>query len=109
MAGMNFNTRNFQRLSQKAIVPFMALSIIGYFIYHSIQGDRGILAWVELQEELTDSLELLDKTVKERKALEEIVQDLRPESINRDLLDQQVRLQLGYAHPDEVVILKIEK
>lgn len=106
---MNFKSRNFQRLSQKAIAPFLALSIIGYFIYHSIQGDRGILAWVQLQERLGQALYQLNKTVKERRALEEIVQDLRPESINRDLLDQQVRLQLGYTHPDEVVILRIEQ
>lgn len=106
---MNFKSRNFQRLSQKAIAPFLALSIIGYFIYHSIQGDRGILAWVQLQERLGQAIYQLNKTVKERRALEEIVQDLRPESINRDLLDQQVRLQLGYTHPDEVVILRIEQ
>jgi cell division protein FtsB len=109
MIVMNFKSRNFQRLSQKAIAPFLSLSLIGYFIYHSIQGDRGVLAWVQLQERLTDALYQLNNTVKERKALEEIVQDLRPESINRDLLDQQVRLQLGYAHPDEIVILQIEK
>lgn len=106
---MNLKSRNFQRLSQKAIAPFLALSMIGYFIYHSIQGDRGILAWIQLQEQLAQALCQLNETIKERKDLEEMVQDLRPESINRDLLDQQVRLQLGYAHPDEVVILRIDK
>lgn len=105
---MNFRTRNFQRLSQKAIAPFFALSLVGYFIYHSIQGDRGILAWVQLQERLAQALCQLDNTIKERQELEERVQDLRPESINRDLLDQQVRL-LGYAHPDEIVILQFDK
>lgn len=109
MVFMNFKSRNFQRLSQKAIAPFLALSIIGYFIYHSIQGDRGILAWVQLQERLARAVFQLNEAVKERSALEEIVQDLRPESLNRDLLDQQVRLQLGYAHPEEIVILQLEK
>ncbi len=104
---MNFNSRNLHRLSQKAIAPFLALSVVGYFIYHSIQGDRGILAWVQLQERLTHSLGELNTVMKERQELEEKVQDLRPESINRDLLDQQVRLKLGYTRPDEVVILKI--
>lgn len=104
---MNFNTRNLHRLSQKAIAPFLALSVVGYFIYHSIQGDRGILAWVQLQERLTRSVAELDLVMKERQELEEKVKDLRPESINRDLLDQQVRLKLGYTRPDEVVILKI--
>src|SRR3990167_10512959 len=108
MLAMNYKSRNFQRLSQKAIAPFLALSMIGYFIYHSIQGDRGILAWIQLQERLAHALYQLNGTIQERKTLEEQVRDLRPESINRDLLDQQVRLQLGYAHPDEIVILQLE-
>ena len=107
MHSMNLNTRNLNRLSQKAIAPFLALSVVGYFIYHSIQGDRGILAWVQLQERLTQSVLKLNTTIKERQELEEKVQALRPESINRDLLDQQVRLKLGYTRPDEVVILKL--
>lgn len=109
MLFMNFKSRNLQRLSQRAVAPFLALAIIGYFIYHSIQGDRGILAWVQLQERLAKALYQLNTTIKERTALEEMVQDLRPDRINRDLLDQQVRLQLGYAHPDEVVILQLDK
>jgi len=106
---MNLNTRNLQKLSQKAIAPFLALSVVGYFIYHSIQGDRGILAWVQLQEKLTQAKKELKKMAETRQDLEEKVSALRPESINRDLLDQQVRLQLGYSHPDEIVILKLDK
>jgi len=106
---MNFNTRNLQRLSQKALAPFMVLSVMGYFIYHSIQGDRGILAWVQLQERLLHIQSDFEKITQERQELEEKVRDLRPESINRDLLDQQVRLQLGYTRPDEIVILRLDK
>lgn len=106
---MNFNTRNLQRLSQKAIAPFLALSVVGYFIYHSIQGDRGILAWVQIQDQLLKAQNELKLVTHKRQDLEEKVQALRPESINRDLLDQQVRLKLGYVHPHEVVILKLNK
>lgn len=105
MVPMNSNTRNLQRLSQKALSPFLALSVVGYFIYHSIQGDRGILAWAQLQERLLHTQSQLEGLIKEREGLEEKVQALGPH-INRDLLDQQVRLQLGYTHPHEVVILR---
>ena len=47
--------------------------------------------------------------LKNRQELEEKVGFLRPESIDRDLLDQQVRLTLGYAHPDDIVILTLDK
>lgn len=99
------NARNLQRLIQKAIAPFLALSLVGYFIYHSIQGDRGVLAWMQLQDQLTQSQKELKKIIGKRQLLEEKVHALLPGSLNRDFLDQQVRLKLGYAHPDEVVIL----
>ena len=103
------NIRNLQRLSQKALAPFMVLSVMGYFIYHSIQGDRGILAWMKLQDRLLHIQSELKEITQARQELEEKVHDLRPESINRDLLDQQVRLQLGYTRPDEIVILRLDK
>ncbi|OJW53974.1 MAG: hypothetical protein BGO67_07870 [Alphaproteobacteria bacterium 41-28] len=106
---MNMNIRNLQRLSQKALAPFMVLSVMGYFIYHSIQGDRGILAWMKLQDRLLHIQSELKEITQARQELEEKVHDLRPESINRDLLDQQVRLQLGYTRPDEIVILRLDK
>lgn len=104
---MNLRTRNFQRLSQKAVAPFMVLSVMGYFIYHSIQGERGLLAWFKLQERFYMIESQLRDVTFEREELEEKVQALCPESINRDLLDQQVRQKLGYAHPDDVVILRL--
>jgi cell division protein FtsB len=106
---MNVNMRNLQRLSQKALAPFMVFCVMGYFIYHSIQGDRGILAWMQLQDRLLHVQSTLKEITQAREELEEKVQDLRPESINRDLLDQQVRLQLGYTRPDEIIILRLDK
>ncbi len=103
---MNSNTRNLHRLSQKALAPFIVLSVMGYFIYHSLQGDRGILAWMQLQERLLHIQNQLQELTHVRQELEDKVRDLRPESINRDLLDQQVRLQLGYMRPDEILILR---
>ena len=105
---MNLRTRNFQRLSQKTIAPFMVSVVIGYFIYHSIHGDRGLLAWFNVQEKYRVVENQLKTLIDERQELEERVQALRPESINRDLLDQQVRQNLGYTHPDDVVILRLD-
>jgi len=101
---MDFQLRNLQRLSQKAIGTFLTLSVISYFVYHSIQGDRGILAWITLQERLSQYQNDLKAILQTRQDLEEMVQALRPESIQRDVLDQRVRLH-GYARSDELIIL----
>lgn len=66
------------------------------------------MAWFKLQERFHMVENQLREVVFEREELEEKVQALRPESINRDLLDQQVRQKLGYTHPDDVVILRLD-
>ena len=105
---MSIDKRNFVRLSQKALAPFLAFIVIGYFIYHSIHGDRGVLAWIRLQDRLHTHQNQLSDLTKACEALQIKINCLRPESLDRDLLDQQVRLQLGYTHPDELVILTLE-
>lgn len=103
-----FDSRNFLRLAQKALAPFLTITLIGYFVYHSIQGNRGILAWVRLNEQLHKKEDILKGLEQERQLLENKIKCLRPESLDRDLLDNQVRTQLGYTHPDEVVVLTLE-
>jgi cell division protein FtsB len=39
-----------------------------------------------------------------REALARQVRLLRPENLNRDMLDEQARRTLGLTHPDDVVI-----
>lgn len=106
---MYSQTRHLRRLFQKVAAPLAIFSLVGYFIYHSVQGDRGVLALLQLQTRLTQVQSQLATVLKERQELEEKVCSLRPASIDRDLLDQQVRLTLGYAHPDEIVILTLDK
>lgn len=102
---MTIDSRNLIRLSQRAFAPFLIFTLIGYFVYHSIQGDRGILSWLRLKDCLQKAERTLETKIGERKALEAKISCLRPDSLDRDLLDQQVREKLGYTHPDEVVIL----
>ncbi len=42
---------------------------------------------------------------KERLEIEGRVVMLRPYSLNKDLLEERVRLVLGYRHPDEMAII----
>ncbi len=106
---MTIDRRNFIKLAQKASAPFFAVVVIGYFIYHSLQGDRGILAWIRLREHLHDKQQELAEQVGIRERLETKIKCLRPESLDRDLLDQQVRLHLGYTHPQDVVVLTLDQ
>jgi len=75
-----------------------------YFGYHAIQGDRGLLTMLKLDNRIAAMEVELDESKAEELALERRVSLLRPASLDRDMLEEQVRLVLNYTHPDDVVI-----
>ena len=87
-------------------VAFQALfaCLVGYFCYHAVQGERGLLAWRHLQLELADARTLNQHLAMEQTALEQRVALLRPESLDPDLLEERARLMLNYGLPDEVIL-----
>ncbi len=79
--------------------------VVFYFAFHSISGERGLVAWFKESRRL-ESLEAeLAALSQQRLALESKVQLLAPSSIDPDMLDESARKVLGLARPDEVVIL----
>lgn len=74
-----------------------------YFVFHSIYGSRGILAYFKLQSELERSQIALDTLRQERLEVENRTKLLRPGSLDKDMLDEKVRSVLGVAKPTENV------
>ncbi len=81
------------------------LLIVGYFTYHLVQGDRGILAMWRLQSQLRYSENQFLTLQTQRKDMEKHVQLLHPSHVDQDMLDEQARSTLGYAAPNEVMVL----
>jgi cell division protein FtsB len=86
--------------------PVLGACLMGYFGYHLVQGDRGVLAWLRLSHELRAAETEGAAARAEREALERRVSLLRPDSLDRDLLDERARATLNVAQPNEIVILK---
>ncbi len=84
--------------------PAFALLIALYFAYHAVHGDRGFLAWRNLESRIEAQESLLAELQAQRQALDARVHLLRPESIDPDLLEETVRRFLGYGHPDDLII-----
>ena len=81
-----------------------------YFTYFALGGSRGLWAMLKLRNEVAEAQSQLDIVRAERFAMEDRIKGLYTKSLNKDLLDEQARLQLGYAQKDEMVIyLKPEK
>lgn len=99
------NNKNNRSISQ-FLATFASCGLFLYFAYHLVHGDRGYFAWKGLEEKLKIAESTYEKTLAERKALENRVKMLRPDSIDLDLLDERARAVLGFVKPSEVVILE---
>jgi cell division protein FtsB len=86
-------------------MPAVMVSILAYFAYHAVEGNHGLLARSHLENELGGLQQKAATLHEQRLRLERRVALLRPDNLDPDLLAEEARRVLGYAHPDEVIIL----
>ena len=86
--------------------PVLGACLVGYFAYHTIQGNRGLMARSHLQAEVAQAQSTLADLRSRREALELRADLLHPERLDPDMLDERARLMLNLAHPDDVVIYR---
>ena len=79
--------------------------VLAYFGYHALHGRYGFLAWIDTSRDLELARQELALLVAERERLEADVAAFQPDSLDRDRLEEQLRL-LGYVRPNEVIILR---
>jgi cell division protein FtsB len=87
------------------VPPVLGACVSGYFVYHAVQGDRGLMAWLMLKQQIAEASATRDAVAEERAAWERRVALLRSGSLDPDMLDERARQVLNLGHPDEVVIL----
>ena len=95
----------FRRVLRRWFATGLGALFLFYFSFHMINGDRGILSYFKLYQEIQEATEK-HKTVKtEREKLEQRVKGLRTDSLDLEMLDQQLRTMLNMGRSDERVIL----
>ncbi len=100
------NTRTISRYVKRSLFPAFCTIVIAYFAYHAINGNRGLIAWQQLQLEVVELQSDLDAMRLERARLEQRIALLQPDNLDPDMLDQRAREILNLAHPDEIIILR---
>lgn len=93
------------RNTWQAGIAIVGFCIVGYFLYRTVEGDRGWIARMRLQDEIAASQETLDALKRDREALEHRVLLMRPERVDPDLLEEEARKTLNYSKPNEIIIL----
>lgn len=93
------------RRLRHVIGPVIGMGAVVYFAYHTVEGDRGVLAYVRMKNEILEAELQLAKVSTERQALEHRVLLLRPDHLDPDMLEERARIMLNMGRDDEVVVL----
>lgn len=79
------------------------LLCLSYFVFHAFSDDNGFFALAKLSKSVEESQIKLDVLNAERLYYQHKTSMLSDESLDLDLLDEQARTLLGYAHKDEMI------
>jgi cell division protein FtsB len=87
-------------------VFIVCLFLCFYLGFHLLAGERGYLRLLSLNATIQTQGDVLGMRQSERYALENKVKMMRPDTLDRDFVEERVRAVLGYTFPSESVILK---
>jgi cell division protein FtsB len=96
--------REVKRRAKAAVAPMIFLSVVGYFGWNAVQGNRGLVAYAQRQEWLAQAQAEQAKVQAERDAWERRVSGLRARHIDADALDERARAMLNLVDPSEIIV-----
>ena len=88
------------------IVPILGALFVCYFVVHAVYGDRGIIAWKHLQNEVVSAERTLADIRAVRTGMERRIALLRSAHLDPDMLDERARLMTGLVRPDEIILIE---
>ena len=86
------------------LVPACCLLVLGYFAYHAVEGSYGLYALGKLQDRVATLEAELATVQAERARMEEHVSLMRPESLEKDVVDERARQALNMADAKDIVL-----
>jgi cell division protein FtsB len=92
------------RRLRAAVLPVLFLACCGYFVWHAIHGERGLLARDDREIRIATALTERERAQYELAALERRVHGMRGDRLDRDQLDERARQLLNMVGRDEIVV-----
>lgn len=90
------------------VFPLIALIIAVYFIYHAVEGPRGLRRYFELKRQIRLEKSIQELTEQKRKEMELKIDRLSVEHMDTDFLEEQVKRSLGVGHENEYILFETE-
>jgi cell division protein FtsB len=94
-----------RRRGKQVAGSILSALLFAYFLFHAVQGDRGLLAWVTLKQQVGHASAELAASEADRTRWEKRIALLRSDRLDPDMLDERVRFITGFVQSDELVIL----
>lgn len=98
------NQTIFRRLLTQGRLPLLCGAIILYYAYHAIYGAHGLITRVDFEKKIAHKEQQLATLVHQKTEIEKHIALMMPGQVDPDILDERLRLLLGYGRPDEIVI-----
>jgi len=95
----------FRSRARHVVGPVIGICAVGYFAYHGINGDRGLIALWQVSKQVEEARVELAEVRGQRQQLASRVRLLHPNSLDLDMLEERARIVLNYGRADELVIL----
>jgi cell division protein FtsB len=89
----------------RLVLPALTVVCLAYFGFHAFHGSFGLYSKEQLDLRKADLTAELAQLTRTRESLERQVALLQDGSIERDMLDEQARLQLNYSQRRDLTIL----
>ena len=92
------------KFKQISPVVWLLLLILAYFIFHFINGSRGLISYFEIQDELEQKREQLATLKRDAGALENRVRLMRDGQVDPDMLEEQAKILIKMYAKDEYLL-----
>ena len=89
--------------------PLMGVSAFLYFTYHILHGERGLIAWWQINNQIKAAKIKLIELRNSREKIERRVKLMHPETLDPDILEERARIMLNYGYPNDIVIFESKK
>ena len=87
--------------SKKNLIIWLIVGLLFYLGYHILQGEHGVLNLFRLMKDQNKlNIEIVELE-KQKAKMSKKVGMLNSKSVDKDLLDEQVKRNLGYLNKDE--------
>ncbi len=94
----------FRRFTYPVLLYLVSGGIGGYFVWHAINGDRGLKVSSEYEKSIVMLKTELAATKAEKAQWQQRIALMRGDAIDRDLLDEEARVTLDRVDKADLVI-----